>query len=369
MPTIYNYYNPSNSTYKFSILNKPQDTYNETYFTIGDDETQIYTTSSGNLNIKANLLTIDESATIEGNLKIGNNYLYVTSVNNVGYTGINNSSPTKNLDVIGDARIKDGDLTVSKVIEDVENVLFKVDKSNGNITSDGNLTIDGGITSKGNIIVDSENNKFTVNATTGNTYVKGDLTVDGNLLGRVPLGGIIAICPVFSGINNSGSPTYKNFPSSGVIDSEGFQLCDGVIIGSGAYSSFVSRYVPDLTDNRFIRGSGIGGIGGVGGADSITIAMSNLPQHTHTMGDHTHTINHGHTANTNAITNTSFGNLIEGGSGYTPPTKASASVSVVDFTGSSGNPTSSSTGNGGFSNTSISIIPRYINVVYMMRVK
>ena len=63
----------------------------------------------------------------------------------------------------------------------------------------------------------------------------------------------------------------------------GYRVCDGTslnLTGSPIYTG-LNRYLPNLTDARFLMGSTAGGT--VGGANSITIASNNLPTHTHTL--------------------------------------------------------------------------------------
>lgn len=357
MPTLYNYYNHTDSSYTFSIINKSLGT-RKTYVKIGDDNTQIYTESSGNFNIKANTLTIGDTSTdstiINGSLTVGDSHLFVKSIEGIGYTGINNDNPTKNLDIIGDTRITDGDFIIN---DNNEETLLSVNKETGHVNIKEDVFIN--------------TNKFTITASTGDTdiagnlEVTGDLSVTGAFLGRVPLGGVIPVLPIFFAFNNSGTKTYNAFPSSGEITIDGFQLCDGLLVNTQANPSFVGKYVPNLTDSRFIQGSIISEIGGIGGG-STSLIESNLPSHTHSIS-HSHTIDHGHTVTHDAMKKANFGGVIEGGN-YSPPTLESATITVNNYTGSSG-VYSGSTGAGAGTGTPFNVVPKFINAVYLIRVK
>jgi hypothetical protein len=108
-------------------------------------------------------------------------------------------------------------------------------------------------------------------------------TVDGkhaSSLG-IPLGGIIAIRQGLTGAHP--------IPASGVVDSSGFMYCNGAAIPSG---NAVSGSTPNLSDGRFLRGATSSGA--TGGSDSFTLAVTNLPAHSHTgttssSGTHNHT--------------------------------------------------------------------------------
>jgi hypothetical protein len=111
--------------------------------------------------------------------------------------------------------------------------------------------------------------------------------------GLVPIGAVIAVSGVFSGPNNTGifktAPSANNnISSSGMISQNGFQLCDGAKVNVNANTSFVNNYVPNLTDDRFLKGSSTSGVvSGVNGANkgdnTISLTVAQLPTHTHTI--------------------------------------------------------------------------------------
>jgi hypothetical protein len=110
--------------------------------------------------------------------------------------------------------------------------------------------------------------------------------------GLVPIGGIIAALGVFSGPNNSGTFTTaplsaNNIAASGLISKNGFQLCDGKKISAvDANIDFINKYVPNLTDDRFLKGSTSSGVlstqsGVNSGNNTVTLTTAQMPSHNH----------------------------------------------------------------------------------------
>ena len=115
------------------------------------------------------------------------------------------------------------------------------------------------------------------------TTVTGNLGVTGTIGGQgaVPVGGIIPIAANLTGAYSA--------PSSGQVDADGWQLCDGEAVPG---SQTLSGNTPDFSDGRFLRGFTSGG--GTGGAATFTIGTTNMPSHSHgTSSNHPH--NHGNT--------------------------------------------------------------------------
>jgi hypothetical protein len=102
------------------------------------------------------------------------------------------------------------------------------------------------------------------------TTVTGNLSVTGATSGQgaVPIG---AVVPIVSAL--SGSHT---IPSTGVVDADGWQLCDGANV---PVSQTLSGATPDLTDGRFLRG--FTSSSGCGGAATFTLGLANLAAHDH----------------------------------------------------------------------------------------
>ena len=105
---------------------------------------------------------------------------------------------------------------------------------------------------------------------TGDLSITGDLSVTGSSSGQglVPIG---AILPVVSALTGS-----HTIPSTGTVDDDGWQYCDGAVIPS---SQTLEGTTPNLTDGRFLRG--YTSSSGCGGAATFTLAEGNLAAHNH----------------------------------------------------------------------------------------
>lgn len=137
---------------------------------------------------------------------------------------------------------------------------------------------------------------------TSGLYVKRDgvwieLILADNFAGINPVGAIIA------------------WPSPANPDTNYWKECDGQALSKTTYPTLYSLlgstygaetsttfYLPDFR-NRFLRGNSVAG--GSGGADTVTLSVSNLPSHSHSLNDHVHNIgNHTHTFNAQNATAT-----------------------------------------------------------------
>lgn len=253
--------------------------------------------------------------------------------------------------------------------------------------------------SEGDILITNDSNT---------TIVKNRLSAL-KFYGRVPIGSVIPVIGAFSSSGNSGIFTSASLPSSGSITDDGFQRCDGAIINNDL-SVFNGKYTPDISDNRFIQGSTTGGTvggGGNNGNNTHTISISNLPTHTHDIS-HTHT---GTTTSQSSSTTSNAGSHVHGvmrssstANGNSPGaffldanyifqdflnpvpvyfTNSSVLDGSYTLMNSAGNhnhtyshthdistntQSITTSGNGGFANTSIDIRPKYISAVYLIRV-
>ncbi len=80
----------------------------------------------------------------------------------------------------------------------------------------------------------------------------------------------------------------------------GWHVCDGTALNDSSSPIFngAGRYLPNLTDSRFLMGSSTGGV--VGGNNSLDHTHSvpshshSLPSHSHTGPSHSHTLSHYH---------------------------------------------------------------------------
>jgi microcystin-dependent protein len=130
-----------------------------------------------------------------------------------------------------------------------------------------------------------------------------------------------------------------------------WKVCDGAP-GSGT---------PDLR-NLFLRGMADGGTAAVG-SDSVTLAASNLPSHSHTFTGN----------NATGVINIISGSFTAGGvfSRY-PATQNNHITAPIQGTDDSiafsMTPSGSVTGGGGNPQTAISIVPKYYAVIYVMKI-
>lgn len=415
MPNNYLYYNTSDSSYTFSLINKTVSTNKKTRIYLGDTTNEIYTDASDQLKVTSNFdveksLRVTQNLRADGELSIGYssspsvNYNILAKTNKVA---INKSdvNATYTLDVGGSAKI-DSDFYVS-----------------------GNTTLAGGFNTNGNFTVSSD--KFQVNATTGNTIISGDLNVNGNtylgnqttdtttvsgdlivsgnFLGRLPLGSIIPLMTGYfinptGGVNTGNTGTYTSVPSliptSGTITNDGFLLCNGALIPTTANSLLASisggeqRYTPDLTDNRFLQGStssgSISSVNGVNNGDNtVTLAITNIPSHNHSGSVSSNNANLTITGGTitpvtDIIITTSSSSIpggyqiitggnqndktprVQGTSGEFPIYQQKISYSLTPSVSQSTHSHTITSEGGG---QSFNIRPKYINVIYVMRVK
>jgi hypothetical protein len=112
-----------------------------------------------------------------------------------------------------------------------------------------------------------------------------------------------------------------------------FVECNGQVL-SDAESPLNGQTIPDLNgDNRFLRGNSTSG--GTGGSENVTLTTTELPAHTHTIGRSSSAVGDGTSGNATSDAN------------------------------NNGTITSSSTGTG----SAFSILPKYYNIVWIMRVK
>lgn len=202
--------------------------------------------------------------------------------------------------------------------------------------------------------------------------------------GVIPLGTIIPVLDAYDNV--------LPLPS-GTVYSDGFQLCDGADLVSGhLLGGGLSGKTPNLTDGRFLRGSTTSGT--TGGASSVTLAIANLPSHTHPVPNHTHSnssvvinknqwntnqYSHVHPQNvTNPISSGPTGRcdydrdsndlgFYDHGSNTDGAyvSWASANATGTAYGQGGGATTTTATGSG----TAFSIEPKYLNVKYLIKVK
>jgi hypothetical protein len=217
-----------------------------------------------------------------------------------------------------------------------------------------------------------------------NVNTIGNFESAGNAPGVVPLGAIIAM--------TSGLTGAMAIPASGIV-SNGYMRADGTAIPA---NNAVSGTPPDLTGSVFLRGAAT--YGGTGGG-SATLVAGNIPQvstsytpagsvdisHSHTSStvsgtvggsDGTHTHSHNYGANNNANTTNMSVNVenlgtrsdVLSGGGHGHGFSLSAAGQTLGATSKSLTGTLATITVGNASPTSFSVVPNYINVVYLIRV-
>lgn len=191
----------------------------------------------------------------------------------------------------------------------------------------------------------------------------------------IPLGGIIAIRTGLTGAHP--------IPSPGTVDSKGFMYCNGAAIPAG---NTVQGSTPNLTDGRFLRGATSSG--STGGGDNFTLTTANLPSHSHSfsattasdgshshtgsaaaVGGHTHTYerpNYGSSRRVASYQGWSSRPLY--GSFTATGSAGGHSHSLTINSGGSHTHTLSGTTATSGSTSAVTHIPKYFNVVYLIKV-
>lgn len=236
--------------------------------------------------------------------------------------------------------------------------------------------------------------------------------------GLLPAGAIVAYNPGYYTDASNGSFTVAGPAGNTVADinsylnGQGWYVCDGAAVNEAASPIWnaASRHLPNLSDDRFLRGATAAGT--TGGSNTTNIdhdhqVTSNVTVNSHTLTtaqipSHTHSINHDHgAANTGNQSANHTHNHLNAGSGYNGPdvnalafrsvniigsnvTSSTNSVShthsfnMPSFSGTSGSAgsdgghshgaTNNTVTSAGASVTSVSIVPTYLSTFYIVRV-
>jgi len=113
-------------------------------------------------------------------------------------------------------------------------------------------------------------------------------------LTTVPTGAVMAfIGGYFSNTANASFTSVIGNSASAIntlLNSSGFYVCNGAALNSADSSIFngAARYLPNLTDDRFLMGDTA--VGAIGGDNAMAHAHTG-PSHTHTGPSHTHSVN------------------------------------------------------------------------------
>ena len=157
--------------------------------------------------------------------------------------------------------------------------------------------------------------------------------------GFVPVGSVLAYVPGYftSGANAGFTVQMASANTAAgvnaLLNSKGFYVCNGAALNDalGVIFNGSGRYLPNLTDDRFLMGDRVAG--GIGGANSSDIS------HVHTTGDHALTkaelASHDHTVTVN-----SAGSHLHS---YSGATGGSGAISHNDSSGNYRHVSSSST--------------------------
>lgn len=231
----------------------------------------------------------------------------------------------------------------------------------------------------------------------------GNFSWQTDVIGRMPLGSVIATFPNLSGAYTTSATT--------AADTNGFVLCAGQTISDGS-SPMNGVVIPNLSAGRFLFGNDTSG--SIGGVSAITLDNTTLPPHTHTFSstsnfakdDHSHNISHDHqsgyfisgasgafyasssssastagwtTGVTQFMNDVTYNNGVSQGVQFVQTTGQSYTSGALNppsgtlGTALSGAPNSTAaasgtTGSTG-SGTQFSIIPPYFTTVFLMRIK
>jgi len=273
------------------------------------------------------------------------------------------------------------------------------------------------IQAKSLVLGDSPNQSFNVKlrragngllqfTTANDNYVDGVFSPNyADVLGSVPVGSIIAWNPGYYQDSANGTFTKASFlatndvtGANAYLNSRGYFVADGSQpnLPSSLIWNTAGRYLPNLTDDRFLMGST--SVGNLGGSNTLV-------DHTHssslTVDAHTHSIDHDHASVTSAgegsgtnlnISNHDLGSITGGapnagtthnyvlttdavGSSFAVSHTSSADhtheVDVAAYTGTSGSASSSSisgTIGSGSAPSSTENRPKYLSAFFIVRV-
>jgi len=262
--------------------------------------------------------------------------------------------------VLGDDSTTEGNRSTTNATIVAKNIIL-----GNNVNQDNNIQI----RRAGNAIV-----QFTQGSV---NYADGSYSADSaDILGGVPVGSIVAWNPGYyldgsngTFVNASFLPTNSVAGANSYLNPRGYYVADGsvpAVVGSPIWNA-AGRYLPNLTDDRFLMGTT--SAGAMGGSNTML-------DHTHTHSlnmAHTHDMTHSHDA---IGSNTSAAGIDTMITGITDATLGSNDInfvsgSVVEYSGNTGAAsTDVVTGTiGSGSDASVTENrPQYLSVFYIVRV-
>ena len=183
----------------------------------------------------------------------------------------------------------------------------------------------------------------------------------------IPAGIIVPFVPGYFTNGSNAGFTYQWVSANTIaaintlLNPKGWYVCDGSALNLAAsiYFNGAGRYLPNLTDDRFLMGDTLAG--GIGGQNSTTLITANLPTHTHTV-----TVNSGgaHTHWTNISTETGG----SGGYGYYSPWDHHWADNAKINTESGGSHTHTASASNTGSGKAFENRPVYLSCFYIMKV-
>lgn len=322
----------------------------------------------------------------------------ISATGNISYnssTGV--ISLATNQDVTFDDVIVGGNLTVngttttvnSNTVNIGDNIITLNSDETGTPSQDAGITIERGTSTNKSLVWTESTDKWGVGS---ETFVAG--TFEGNLTGNITatsgtnsLNAItVTGTSTLATVTVSGNLTDKDGVTGGVIPSGGIIMWSGQTsaIPTGWYLCDGNNGTPNLT-NRFIMGAGTSNETTTGGTNSLALAETNIPSHTHafstttgsngshthtgttnTTGAHTHTLNAGGTAYPQSSPNQGNQAGVANASATTSSAGAHSHTLNVDSAGSHTHSVSGTTGSTG-STTAFDNRPAYMALAYIMK--
>jgi len=300
-------------------------------------------------------------------------------------------------DVTFDDVIVGGNLTVngttttvnSNTVNIGDNIITLNSDETGTPSQDAGITIERGTSANKSLVWTESTDKWSVGS---ETFVAG--TFEGNLTGNITatsgtnsLNAItVSGTSSLAAVTVSGNLTDKDGVTGGVIPSGGIIMWSGQTsaIPTGWYLCDGNNGTPNLT-NRFVMGAGTSNETTTGGTNSLALAETNIPSHTHsfstttgsngshthtgttnTTGAHTHTLNAGGTAYPQSSPNQGNQLGVANASATTSSAGAHSHTLNVDSAGSHTHSVSGTTGSTG-STTAFDNRPAYMALAYIMK--